>query len=110
MNVLDEILQELREVRRENAELRALFAGIAPQESTAQHLDTKEAAALLKLSVHTVRKNCRDGKLPHHSAGPGAKLYFLRSELVAHMERTTPTTTEAAMHVMHRSRSRRRAV
>lgn len=49
-------------------------------QSIQQVLTTREAAAFLRVSVLTLRKNIRENKLPVHRMG--RKLVFLKSELI----------------------------
>jgi excisionase family DNA binding protein len=61
-------------------------------ESTSEILTSEEAATLLKVSNKTVLKLARDGDLPGQKIGRAWR--FCRSELLAHVGRSTRTTTE----------------
>jgi excisionase family DNA binding protein len=101
MGVLENILAELRETRAQVQELSARLDGLATTPAPAEHMDIKQAASFLSLSQATIRKGCNQGRIPHYSAGKGAKLYFKRIELQAYMERGHRQTADAeAMHVM----------
>ena len=105
MNVLDEILQELRTLRGEHADLkRMLQEHVAPQATDAP-MTVDEAAALLRMSKHTVRKRCAEGKIPHSSTGRGARLYFLRSDLMEYLKKHRKRlATEEAKDLMRGKR------
>lgn len=88
MNVLDDILAELRQVREEVNALRSVVdAKAAATTHPDEPMDINGAAQLLKLAPSTIRKQCNKGLIPHYSQGKGAKLMFRRCDLLAHVER-----------------------
>lgn len=107
MGILEQILDELRETRAMVQSLSAkLEQQTVEQAPMPEHMDIRQAASFLCLSQATVRKGCNQGRIPHYSAGKGAKLYFKRSELQAYMERGRhQSAATEAMRVMRRRAS-----
>lgn len=105
MNVLDEILQELRTLRTEHAQLKGLVERMTKVSTDDEPMTVNEAAQLLRISPHTLRKRCAQGVIPYSSARPGSKLYFIRSQLIKYIESNTKrTAAEEARELMKRGR------
>ena len=107
MNVLDDILQELRTLRTEHAQLKGLLERMTTTTADDGPMTVTEAAELLRISPHTLRKRCAQGVIPHSSAGRGARLYFIRSQLIKYIESNTKrTAAEDARELMQRGRKK----
>jgi excisionase family DNA binding protein len=52
-----------------------------PKQSDDGWMESKEAAVHLKVPLSTIRKWTAEGSIPFTQDGPGARCFFLRSEL-----------------------------
>lgn len=105
MNILDDILQELRDLRADVATLLSRSAQQAPPAEEDRFIGTAEAAKLLGHTPKWVREHL--GQIPHSKTGPGRKapLLFSTLELKAWQEQRfengrQSTTDEAAAQAM----------
>jgi excisionase family DNA binding protein len=62
-------------------EIAERLADRLPQRSEDDWMDSKEAAAYLKVPLSTIRKWTAEGSIPFTQDGAGARCFFLRSEL-----------------------------
>lgn len=90
MNILDQVLQEVREMRTELADLRSKIG--APDRVPHERITISEAAQMLGRSVDTVRDGCKSGRYPGHR--DGNRYYFFRDEVQAYLD-AKPTTAKS---------------
>lgn len=57
------------------------IAARLPQQTEDGWMESQEAAVYLKVPLSTIRKWTAEGSIPFTQNGPGARCFFLRSEL-----------------------------
>lgn len=92
MGLLEDILEQLREVRTDLAALRA-HEPVHPDHEG--FIDIDEAGAIMKLGRDAMRRRCQRRIIPFYQEQVGGPQLFRRSELLAYVQgKRKATATE----------------